>query len=144
MTVEAQQIDLPIRPRPARPAADVPLDVVLRQPSRLAVIRLQISSAGLTDDQVAAELDIDAAQWSRIMRGTAHFLTEKYHRLNQITGSYYVLLWDLYQAGFDPASLRPLRSALERQLEEERARNADLQREMEIMQRYIRLSAGRG
>lgn len=142
MPVE-QQIDLPMRPRPSNPVAEVPLDVVLRQPSRLAVIQLQVHAAGLTDDQVATDLGIKAPQWARIMSGTAHFPTEKYHRLNQITGSHYVLLWDLFQEGFDPASLRPLRSALERQLEEERARNADLQREMEVMQRYIRLSAGR-
>lgn len=143
LTVEAQQIDLPIRPRPANPVAEVPLEVILRQPSRLAVIQLQIHAAGLTDDQVAAELNIDAAQWSRIMSGKNHFPTEKYHRLNQITGSHCVLLWDMAQEGLDPASVRPLRSALERQLEEERARNADLQREMSIMQRYIRMAAGR-
>jgi transcriptional regulator with XRE-family HTH domain len=144
LTVEAQQIDLPIRPRPANPVAEVPLEVILRQPSRLAVIQLQIHAAGLTDDQVAAELGIDASQWSRIMSGkSAHFPTEKYHRLNQVTGNHYVLLWDLAQEGLDPASVRPLRSALERQLEEERARNADLQREMATMQRYIRMSSGR-
>lgn len=143
MTVDAQQIDLPIRPRASQPVADIPLDVILRQPTRLAVIRLQIHASGLTEDQVSTELGIQPAQWSRIMSGTAHFPTEKYQRLNQVTGSHYVLLWDLRQAGFDPASIRPLRSDLERRLEEERARNQELQREMEIMQRYIRLSNGK-
>lgn len=142
MPVE-QQIDLPIRPRPASPVAEVPLDVILRQPSRLAVIQLQIHAAGLTDDQVATELNIKPPQWARIMAGTAHFPTGKYHRLNQITGSHYVLLWDLYQEGFDPASVRPLRSDLERRLEESEREKAELIREMETMQRFIRISNGR-
>lgn len=106
-------------------------------------MKLQAQASGLNDDQLCAELNIQPAQWSRIMNGAAHFPTEKYHRFNQITCSHYVLLWDLWTNGFDPESIRPLRSDLERRLEESEARNQTLEHEMAIMQRYIRMASGR-
>lgn len=142
MTDETNQLDLPYRPRPARQPQEIPLDVILKQPSRVAVIRLQAHASGLLDDQICQELGIQNVQWSRIMDGRAHFPTEKYTRFNQITGLHCVLLWDLYQAGFDPASIRPLRSDLERKLLEREQEIEALNTRLRHFEDFIRLKGG--
>jgi len=139
MTVaESAQLDLPIRPRPARVPQEVPLAVIAKQPNRLAVIKLQVQASGLDEGQVATELGIDPEQWSRIMAGKAHFPTEKYHALNVVTGSHFVLLWDLLQEGMDPQSVRPLMSDVERQLVEKEARIQELERELTTIADFVR------
>jgi len=143
MTVEDRQGDLPLRPRPARQPQEVPLSVILKQPNRLAVLKLQAQASGLTDDQIAREMEIDPGQWARIVAGKAHLPTNKYHRFNQITGLHYILLWDVYDEGFDPDSLRPMESDLERRLAEAEERNRELQNEIEIITRFTRQTGAR-
>lgn len=112
------QMELKLKPTPLREPQEVPLTVIAKQPTRTAALNLCVQASGLTADQICLEMDIDNAQWSRIMKGKAHFPTNRYHELYDICGNHIVLIWDMLQEGLDPESVRPLKSDLEKQLED--------------------------
>ena len=75
MTPVVDQPQLPLARRPA--VTDVPLEIVMRCRDLLAAINLCIEVSGLDDKEVSLTLGIDAAQWSRIRKGEAHFPPRK-------------------------------------------------------------------
>lgn len=62
-------------------------------PSMKEAMRLCIRQSGLTEKQIAMELDIDLGQWSRIMSGQAHFPHEKYLDFFRICGNAIPAQW---------------------------------------------------
>ena len=106
-------------------------------------MKLQVASSGLDDSQIADALKIQPAQWSRIMSGQAHFPTEKWQLFNEVTGNHVTLLYDVARAGYDPASLRPLMSDLERQLQVEREHTRELEERLATITEFVRSTGGR-
>lgn len=127
MTV-AQQTHLPL----SRHANPVPVtaDMVERQDSMLAAIRLCVSLSGLEDNEVALALDIQAAQWSRILAGTAHMPPNKIGDLMDLCGNEAPLLWLANARGY---GLHLLKSEAERQRDEAQNELAAKERENALL-----------
>jgi predicted XRE-type DNA-binding protein len=89
---------------------------------------------GLEDKQAASLMGIDGAQFSRILGGTGHFPTNRYVEFMQTMGNHAPLIWLAHHCGFE---LRPLKSALQQQLEDERAAHMETQRENAILRQLI-------
>jgi hypothetical protein len=105
---------------------DVPLSLVLKQPTLSSAIALCVQVSGLEDKEVYLTLGIDAGHWSRIMKGDAHFPVNKLSDLMDICGNEAPLMWWTYSRGY---GLVLLKSEAERRAEqaEERAKEAEKQ-----------------
>lgn len=108
---------------------------VVGQPNFRAALRLSQSVAGLEDKQVCDSLGIDAAQWSRIKTGNAHFPPERLVDFMRLCGNDIPLVWLAHQRGQE---LKPLRSTLEQQVDDLRAQLADRDRELDVIRRFVR------
>lgn len=126
MTVEIQQ-QLPLSRRANK--VEVTQAMVAAQPTMLAAINLCVSLSGLEDKEIALELDIQPAQWSRILSGDAHFPPNKLGSLMDLCGNEAPLLWMADSRGY---GLVLLKSEAERRAEaaEARARKAEEVAEM--------------
>lgn len=104
-------------------------DMVESQKSLLAAINLCVSLSGLEDKEIAAALEIQPAQWSRIQHGEAHFPPNKLNDLMDLCGNEAPLLWIASSRGY---ALVLLKSEAERRADaaEERARKAEERAEM--------------
>lgn len=109
--------ELPLA-RKAEPA-DIPLDLVARQPSLSAAIALCVQLSGLEDKEVYLSLDVDAGHWSRVMKGEAHFPVNKLNALMDLCGNEAPLMWLANSRG---KGLVLLKSEAERLADEANAR----------------------
>lgn len=107
------QLELPLSKRAK--SVPVPDEVIANQPSKLAAIKLCISSSGLDDKEIASQLGIDGGHWSRMMGGAAYFPNNKEQALMDLCGNEIPLRWDALKRRYE---LRPLRSDLERRCAE--------------------------
>ena len=115
------------------PMQTVDAELVRRQPSLLAAIKLCISLAGFNSDKaVYIALDIDAAHWSRICKGEAHFPIDNLSRLMDLCGNEAPLLWLLEARGYDVGSLRKHETQLQRQLRAALDENEKLRAQAQI------------
>lgn len=134
---------LPLRLARTDQAIDVAL--VSAQPTMLHAIKLCIAAAGFeSEKQVYNALEIDAGHWSRITRGEAHFPVDKLSDLMNLCGNEAPLIWLAHARGYDPCSLRPYESLLERENRELREQLSAIEREREIERRAIRELIGMG
>lgn len=101
---------------------DVPLDIVTRQPSLSKAIALCIQFSGLLDKEILLALGIDAGHWSRIVKGDAHFPTNRLSDLMDICGNDAPLMWLAHARGY---GLVVLRTESERRAEEAERRLAE-------------------
>lgn len=118
-------------------AADaVQLDVatVLRQASLQGAINLCVSASGLARKQVYGALDIDAATFSRIESGDAHFPPNKVGALMDLCQNEAPLIWLSESRGYDFSSMRKHRNDSERRIAELEQENQDLRRAFRLMQ----------
>lgn len=113
----------------------VPPSVVAAQKSMTDALRLAIQVSGLDDKQVYMDLGIDAGQWSRIFHGGAHFPHEKWLDLFTVLGNRIPLEWLAHQCGFE---LKPLRSSLERELDEEKKHSRELEDRLRIITNFMK------
>lgn len=79
---------------------DVPLEVVVQQPTLLSAIRLCINAAGLEDKQVWMQLDIDQGHFANITKGKGHFPPDKLTALMDICGNEAPLIWLAHRRGY--------------------------------------------
>ena len=142
LTVVDGQAELPLC-QPVEQREDPPIEVIASYPSRTESIKSAIHwsrvidiGRSLTEGEVAGALGINKGQWSRIMSGAGHFPTESVHRFNKVVGNTILTRYDAYQEGYE---LRPLKSKLERQLEDERAENAELHAKLEHFQEFMKM-----
>ncbi|RDH91859.1 MAG: hypothetical protein DIZ77_06395 [endosymbiont of Seepiophila jonesi] len=145
LTVVDGQGALPLC-QPVEQREDPPIEVIASYPSRTDSIKSAIHwsnvigvGRSLTEGEVADALGINKGQWSRIMSGTAHFPTEGVHTFNKIVGNTILTRYDAYIEGYE---LRPLKSKLEKQLEDERTENAELQAKLEHFQEFMNMGKG--
>lgn len=99
----------------------LPLSVVLAQPTPLACINLAFSLSGVSDAQMARHLKVDTAVWSRVKGGDANFPTNMRVPFMKKARAIYPLQWEAYHLGFD---LVPHKTALEERAERAEARAA--------------------
>ena len=109
---------------------DVPLDTVMRRRDFLGAINLCIDVSGLDDKEIYLELGIDAAQWSRIRKGDAHFPPNKLQSLMTVCRNEVPLIWLARSYGYalvqiETETQRQLREAHD-MLEQERLKNSVL------------------
>lgn len=111
------QADLPLARRPQH--VEVPMEIVMRCKDELAAINLCVEMSGLDDKEVHMSLGIDAAQWSRIRKGDAHFPPRKLRALMALCGNRIPLVWLARTEGF---ALVEIETETQRQLRAERDR----------------------
>ena len=93
---------------------DVPLDLVLKQPSFSAAISLCVQLSGLEEKEIYLALSVDPGHWSRIMKSDAHFPVNKLSDLMDMCGNEAPLIWLSHRRGY---GLVVLKSEAERRLE---------------------------
>jgi hypothetical protein len=130
---DLDQLELPLSKR-AKPVP-IPDSVIAAQPSKIAAIKLCISSSGLDDKEIAGVLEIDSGHWSRMMSNAAYFPNNKEQALMDLCGNDIPLRWDAFRRGYE---LKPLRSELERENEELRTLLAQKEREHELIVDFMR------
>lgn len=133
LSVDAQ-LDLLTDRRPVKPSAPVDPNYLQSLSSFRRVIRYSMSLRDLEPKQVYEHVGKDAAAWSRIENGSISFPADDLPKLIQITGNDAPLRWLALQCGYD---LVPLRTDLERQLEQERAERAEVERENRLLRELV-------
>lgn len=105
---------------------DVPLELVVKQPTFAGAIALCVQLSGLEDKEVYLALEIDAGHWSRIMKGDAHFPVNKLNDLMNMCGNEAPLMWLANSRGYGLVILKTeserRAEAAERALAEERSK----------------------
>jgi hypothetical protein len=105
---------------------DIPLDLVIRQPTLAAAISLCVQASGLEEKEVYLPLEIDAGHWTRIMKGDAHFPVNKLNPLMDMCGNEAPLMWLANSRGYGLVVLKTeserRAEAAERALAEERSK----------------------
>lgn len=105
---------------------EVPLDLVIKQPTFSGAIALCVQLSGLEDKEVYLSLDIDAGHWTRIMKGDAHFPVNKLNTLMDLCGNEAPLMWLANYRGYGLVVLKTeaerRAECAERALVEERAK----------------------
>jgi hypothetical protein len=107
---------------------------LLSLPSFRRALRYSLSLADLEPKQVYEPLEMDKATWSRIENGLQAFPPDLLWKLATITGNEAPLMWLAHSRGYE---LRPLKSALEEQLESERAARLELERQNTLMRELL-------
>lgn len=106
---------------------DVPLDMVVRQPTLAGAIALCVQLSGLEEKEVYISLGIDAGHWTRIMKGDAHFPVNKLNDLCDLCGNEAPLQWWANSRGYGLVVLKSeaerRAEALLHELREERLKN---------------------
>ncbi len=102
----------------------VSMELIQRQPTRLAARKLAVQVSGLEEKQIYMPLGIDKAQWSRIMSGHAYFPDNKEQEFNKLVDNNIILIWDAWQAGFDLVPREDQKDKRIRELEAINARQA--------------------
>ncbi len=117
-----------------RVSKDISDEVILKCPDFLEALRLCKSISGLTDLQLAQELEIEQAHWSRIWSGQAHFPPKKIPKFMDLCGNEVPLRWMSLTRGYE---LRRMKSQVEienetlrSQLEQERTELAAIKKFM--------------
>lgn len=128
------QLDLPIRRKPRVSRGDVSDDVILRLDSKLDAINLAQTVAGLDDQEICAELEIDPGHWSRMKRGHAHFPTNKELEFYDVVGNEIPLRWLVLKRGYE---LKRRLSEIEAENERLRAELDEAKRENETITKFM-------
>ena len=144
---ELSQVDLPLDRQPI----EVDLEMVLRMQSFGAALGLCQTIGGVTDQEVCAELDIDAGVWSRIKRTgdpryhgqRGHFPHDKLVRFMELCGNDVPVLWLLHARNLDPRSVRRYRSDVEAENERLREKLAAMEQRLEIIGEWEQRKKGR-
>lgn len=135
-----ESLTLPLFASPARKQRfEASRELVIAQPTLLHALKLAMEVGGCDDKQMAIDLEIDPGQWSRIMGGTAFYPTNKYLQFMQLCGNDIPLVWLAYQRGYE---LKPLRSDLQRQLEELSAENSELRKRIDTITDFVKSTRG--
>jgi len=115
-----------------KPAQQQPVDpeVVFKQPTFSAAIRLAANCSGLEEKEIYVPLKIDASHWTRILNGAAHFPTDKLEFFMDIVGNEIPLLWLAHARG---KGLVLLLSEAERLLKAEQERAEKLEDENKLL-----------
>lgn len=116
--------ELPLARKAER--VEIPIELVVKQPTLSAAIALCVQVAGLEEKEVYLPLGIDAGHWTRITKGEAHFPVNKLNGLMDLCGNEAPLIWLANSRGYGLVVLKTeserRAEAAERALAEERAK----------------------
>ncbi len=113
---------------------DVPLSLVVKQPSLSGSIALCVQVSGLDDKEVYLTLGIDAGHWTRIMKGDAHFPVNKLNDLCNLCGNEAPLMWWADSRGYE---LKPKEDELQRRLRVEQEAKEKLAAENALLRNLL-------
>lgn len=128
-----EQLDL-LGSQRRKPSAPVDATYLRVLPTLRRAIAYSLSLADMDPKEAYQPLSIDKASWSRMMTGQQEIPGSLLYPVRQLTGNQAGLMWLAYQ---DNCEIRPLRSELEQQLEDERARASELERENVVLRSLI-------
>ncbi len=131
ISLPVEQIDF-VSPRKQCPPVDKAY--LLALPNFRRALRYSLSLADLEPKQVYEPLGMDKATWSRIENGLQAFPPDQLGKLAMLVGNDAPLMWLAHSRGYE---LRPLKSELQEQLEAERERSAELQRQNNLMRELL-------
>ena len=114
---------------------DISDELISKIPNFKAALKMCKDVSGLNDQQVAGELGIEIAQFSRIWSGQAHFPTEKIPCLMDLCGNEVPLQWLATTRGYE---LKPTKSSLERENDQLRAELEKRERDMETIKNFLK------
>lgn len=129
----ANHMELPLSRRVDK--VDVPIDLVLKQPSLAAAIALCAQLSGLEEKEVYLPLGIDAGNWSRMKRGEAHFPVNKLNYLMDLCGNEAPLTWLANSRGY---GLVLLKSEAERRAEAAELRAQEAEKKLAWAMEFMR------
>lgn len=132
-TISTDVAQLELIPR-RKPSAAVDRDHVRRLPSLRRAINYSLSLADMDPKEAYGPLEMDKAIWSRIVNGNMSFPADELPKLKAVTGNEAAVYWLATACGYD---LKPLRSELEQQLEDERAARTEAERENALLRQLI-------
>lgn len=117
---------------------------IARQPTLSGALALGAAAAGLDlEKEIHIPLGIDAGQWSRMRNGTAGWDWKKINAVCDLFGNDALILWMLYQRGWDLHALRKRETETERENRDLREKLAQLELQREIEHRVMRELLGR-
>lgn len=117
----------------SNPKQDISDEIILKQATWKDALRLSKSVSGLDDKQIAGELEIDPAQWSRIWSDQANFPERKIMRFMEVCGNLIPLRWLSLKCGY---GLTPLKSMLEMENESLKKALEEKEKELEIIRNW--------
>jgi hypothetical protein len=113
---------------------DVPVEMIRRQRTAAAAFSLACQSSGLEDKEIYGGLGIDAGYFSRIKKGEATLQADLVQGFCDLVGNRIYAEWMAYQLG---CTLVQIKSEAERQLEAERLRRIEAEKENALMKRLL-------
>jgi len=113
----------------------VPLEIVMRCKDLLGAMNLCVEVSGLDDKEVYMSLGIEAAQWSRIRSGGAHFSPSKLPALMDICANEVPLIWLARKRGY---ALVQIETETQRLLRESRSREEKLAEKLAYAESLLR------
>jgi len=112
----------------------VPLEVVARLRNVREAYRACVAESGMSEGEVAAWLDIDEAQFSRILSGQGRYLpAEKLAVLETVCSNKTVTQYLAFVHGF---ALAKIQSELEEENDDLRRRLAEKEKEIQVLVKY--------
>lgn len=131
---EGVQRALELLPQHDGPPQIVSEEVIRRIHSRREAYRMCIRESPFTDGEVAAYLQIDPAQFSRMLNGDKrHLDDDKEALLEAVCGNMIPTQWAAYQHGYE---LRRRETALERENRKLRDQLDEMKKEFDILHKH--------
>ncbi len=121
--------------RPLRPVSNGQLADC---PSWGKAMEQTAKQSGLLDKSLALEVDIDAAQLSKILSGQNGIQPDKLFRLMDACGTEFPLMWLNYQRGYDIEAMRQRETELQRQLREANERAAAAESKLATITEFVK------
>lgn len=127
-------VDGPQRNLPLSQPQSISEEVVFRQPTFTAAIKLAANVSGLAEKQIYRDLEIDAGHWTRILNGDAHFPVDKLLAFMDLVGNEIPLQWLAHRRG---KGLHLLLSESERLLQVEREARVKAESENKLLREVL-------
>ena len=113
---------------------DVSDNILTKLSSFKDALKLCKEVSGLTDLQICQELDIDPGHFSRIWSDNAHFPDNKFIDFITLCKNLIPIRWSALKFGMQ---IKPLKSTLEVELEEERTKREEAEKKLAYFEELI-------
>ena len=128
---------LTLLPQHAGPPQLVSEELIKRIKSRREAYKKCVEESAFTPGEVAAYLEIDPTQFSRMLSGEGatkrHLNDDKEHLLEAVCGNMIPTQWAAYQAGYE---LRRRETALEKENRELREQMEEMRKEFDVLHKH--------
>lgn len=132
-----EQVKLGLAVHSRRNGDSIATEDILRRDTMTKAIIFSFDVAGLPDNTVCAELEIDAATYSKIKSGTRHFPPDKLIQAMELAGNDIPLRWLAHKRGF---GLVRLQSEIERENEDLKRQLAEQSKKFEHFTEFLTIA----